>query len=129
MKKNQKWSGKRMLAVITAMLMLCIAVPAPVSAEEHKAVNTVEIAGRDDTAGTVTLRLINPALSNAGAVILAPTWSEQNGQDDIIWRRAEKRDDGSVSYTHLRSELRKAAGSRKQALSRRYPNGATHMES
>lgn len=83
-----------MLAVITAMLMLCIAVPAPVSAEEHKAVNTVEIAGRDDTAGTVTLRLINPALSNAGAVILAPTWSEQNGQDDIIWRRAEKRDDG-----------------------------------
>lgn len=90
---------RRLLALITAVLML-VAAPGPASAAGAPAqaqavpVNTAEIIGQDDAAGTVTLRLTGPVLSSAPAGVSVPTWSEQNGQDDIIWHRAEKKADG-----------------------------------
>ena len=31
--------------------------------------------------------------------VVIPVWSEQNGQDDLVWHNATKQDDGSYKVT------------------------------
>ena len=42
--------------------------------------------------------------------VLLPTWSNENGQDDIIWHKAQKQSDGTYKFTVRSSEHKNSVG-------------------
>ena len=42
--------------------------------------------------------------------VLLPTWSNENGQDDIIWHKAQKQSDGTYKFTVRASEHKNSVG-------------------
>lgn len=60
---------------------------------------TIKIINKNDQNGTFDV-VISDVSSNAGLKeVQVPTWSEQNGQDDIIWYKATKQSDGSYKIS------------------------------
>ena len=72
--------------------------------------------------GTVTIENNNPETGTFDAVIrnvvapyglkevLVPTWSNKNGQDDLIWHKAERQSDGSYRATIKASDHKNDTG-------------------
>ena len=60
---------------------------------------TLTIANNDKNRGTFDVLITN--LTNLSGIsgVLIPVWSEQNGQDDLVWHNATKQDDGSYKVT------------------------------
>lgn len=63
----------------------------PTSVNEY---NDISVVSRDDENGILVMKIANPNLTSEGDSIVVPVWSEKNGQDDIVWYDAEKKDDG-----------------------------------
>ena len=64
-----------------------------------KTQGTLTIANNDKNRGTFDVVITN--LTNPGGItgVVVPVWSDQNGQDDLVWHNATKQDDGSYKVT------------------------------
>ena len=64
-----------------------------------KTQGTLTIANNDKNRGTFDVLITNLTNPSGISGILIPVWSEQNGQDDLVWHNATKQDDGSYKVT------------------------------
>ena len=64
-----------------------------------KTQGTLTITNDDKNRGTFDVLITN--LTNLSGIsgVVIPVWSEQNGQDDLVWHNATKQDDGSYKVT------------------------------
>ena len=64
-----------------------------------KTQGTLTIANNDKNRGTFDVLITN--LTNPGGItgVVIPVWSDQNGQDDLVWHNATKQEDGSYKVT------------------------------
>ena len=70
-----------------------------VSLDITKTQGNLTIANNDKNRGTFDVVITN--LTNPGGItgVVIPVWSDQNGQDDLVWHNATKQDDGSYKVT------------------------------
>ena len=64
-----------------------------------KTQGTLTIANNDKNRGTFDVLITNLMNPSGISGILIPVWSEQNGQDDLVWHNATKQDNGSYKVT------------------------------
>ena len=64
-----------------------------------KTQGNLTIANNDKNRGTFDVLITN--LTNPGGItgVVIPVWSDQNGQDDLVWHNATKQEDGSYKVT------------------------------
>ncbi|MBP2623467.1 N-acetylmuramidase [Streptococcus oricebi] len=55
----------------------------------------IEVRNQDDQAGTFELLVTEISSPKGVKEVLLPTWSDKNGQDDLIWYKANQQADGS----------------------------------
>ena len=60
---------------------------------------TLTIANNDKNRGTFDVLITNLTNPSGISGVLIPVWSEQNGQDDLVWHNATKQNDGSYKVT------------------------------
>lgn len=56
---------------------------------------TINIKNKNDQSGTFDVIITNVSSNSGLKEVQVPIWSTQNGQDDIVWYKASKQDDGS----------------------------------
>lgn len=66
---------------------------------EAKASGTLLIENNNPVAGTFDAVVRNVEVPNGLKEVLVPSWSLENGQDDLIWHKATKQTDGSYRVT------------------------------
>ena len=66
---------------------------------EAKASGTLLIENNNPVAGTFDAVVRNVEVPNGLKEVLVPSWSLENGQDDLIWHKATKQSDGSYRVT------------------------------
>ncbi len=84
-----------------AMLML------PAQAAGLVAENQISVVDKDSAKGEMTVAITYPALADEGSRVLVPVWTDNNGQDDIIWYRASLGTNGwevTVNYKNHNQE-------------------------
>ncbi|WP_060972408.1 N-acetylmuramoyl-L-alanine amidase [Streptococcus sp. CCH8-H5] len=64
-----------------------------------KTQGTLTITNNDKNRGTFDVLITNLTNSSGISGVVIPVWSEQNGQDDLVWHNATKQDDGSYMVT------------------------------
>ena len=64
-----------------------------------KTQGTLTIVNNDKNRGTFDVLITNLTNPSGISGVVIPVWSEQNGQDDLIWHNATKQDDGSYKVT------------------------------
>ena len=64
-----------------------------------KTQGTLTIANNDKNRGTFDVLITNLTNPSGISGVLIPVWSEQNGQDDLVWHNATKQNDGSYKVT------------------------------
>ena len=64
-----------------------------------KTQGTLTITNNDKNRGTFDVLITNLTNPSGISGVLIPVWSEQNGQDDLVWHNATKQDDGSYRVT------------------------------
>ena len=64
-----------------------------------KTQGTLTITNNDKNRGTFDVLITNLTNPSGISGVLIPVWSEQNGQDDLVWHNATKQDDGSYKVT------------------------------
>ena len=64
-----------------------------------KTQGTLTITNNDKNRGTFDVLITNLTNPSGISGVLIPVWSEQNGQDDLVWHNAAKQDDGSYKVT------------------------------
>ena len=64
-----------------------------------KTQGTLTITNNDKNRGTFDVLITNLTNSSGISGVVIPVWSEQNGQDDLVWHNATKQDDGSYKVT------------------------------
>jgi len=69
-----------------------------------KTQGTLTIVNNDKNRGTFDVLITNLTNPSGISGVLIPVWSEQNGQDDLVWHNATKQDDGSYKVTILASQ-------------------------
>lgn len=70
-----------------------------ISTTEAKASGTLLIENNNPVAGTFDAVVRNVEVPNGLKEVLVPSWSLENGQDDLIWHKATKQTDGSYRVT------------------------------
>ena len=66
----------------------------------HKrSAGTLTIENHNSTTGTFDAVIRDVVSPNGLKEVLIPTWSEVNGQDDLVWHKAVKQADGSYRAT------------------------------
>ena len=60
---------------------------------------TLTIANNDKNRGTFDVLITNLTNPSGISGVVIPVWSEQNGQDDLVWHNATKQEDGSYKVT------------------------------
>ena len=70
----------------------------------------VTIENNNSTTGTFDAVIRDVVSPNGLKEVLVPTWSEVNGQDDLVWHKAVKQADGSYRATIKSSEHKKSQG-------------------
>ena len=70
----------------------------------------VTIENNNSTTGTFDAVVRNVIAPNGLKEVLVPTWSEVNGQDDLVWHKAVKQADGSYRATIKSSEHKNSQG-------------------
>ncbi|HFI0458324.1 TPA: GBS Bsp-like repeat-containing protein [Streptococcus suis] len=78
--------------------------------QEPKPTGTVSVANVNTQAGTYDVVIKNVYSPTAIDKVLVPTWTENKGQDDIIWHVASRQVDGSYKYTVKKSEHKNETG-------------------
>ena len=64
-----------------------------------KTQGTLTIANNDKNRGTFDVLITNLTNPSGISGVVIPVWSEQNGQDDLVWHNATKQEDGSYKVT------------------------------
>lgn len=64
-----------------------------------KTEGTLTIANNDKNLGTFDVLITNLTNTSGISGVVIPVWSEQNGQDDLVWHNATKQEDGSYKVT------------------------------
>ena len=64
-----------------------------------KTQGTLIITNNDKNGGTFDVLITNLTNPSGISGVVIPVWSEQNGQDDLVWHNATKQDDGSYKVT------------------------------
>ena len=70
----------------------------------------VTIENNNSTTGTFDVVIRDVVSPNGLKEVLVPTWSEVNGQDDLVWHKAVKQADGSYRATIKSSEHKNSQG-------------------
>ncbi|HFI0127371.1 TPA: GBS Bsp-like repeat-containing protein [Streptococcus suis] len=78
--------------------------------EEPKPTGTVSVANVNTQAGTYDVVIKNVYSPTAIDKVYVPTWTENKGQDDIVWHVASRQVDGSYKYTVKKSEHKNETG-------------------
>ena len=73
----------------------------------------LSIENKNDQTGTFDAVIRDVKAPNGLREILVPTWSELNGQDDLIWHKAERQEDGSYKATIKATDHRDSLGKYK----------------
>ncbi|WP_390896118.1 GBS Bsp-like repeat-containing protein [Streptococcus cristatus] len=68
------------------------------------------IANNDPKAGTFDVIVSEVSSPQGVREVLLPTWSNDQGQDDIIWHKAQKQSDGTYKFTVSASEHKNSVG-------------------
>ena len=76
---------------------------------KHSA-GTLTIENNNSTTGTFDAVIRNVVAPNGLKEVLVPTWSEVNGQDDLVWHKAVKQADGSYRATIKASDHKNSQG-------------------
>ena len=77
----------------------------------HKrSAGTLTIENNNSTTGTFDAVIRDVVSPNGLKEILIPTWSEVNGQDDLVWHKAVKQADGSYRATITASDHKNSQG-------------------
>lgn len=58
----------------------------------------IEVIASDPENGTFTVKATNVSTPNGVKGVTFPIWTDENGQDDLIWNQATKQADGSWVY-------------------------------
>ena len=80
------------------------------TANKGKPSGRVTIENNNSTTGTFDAVIRDVVSPNGLKEVLVPTWSEVNGQDDLIWHKAVKQADGSYRATIKSSEHKNSQG-------------------
>ena len=81
--------------------------------EELRPSGKLSIENKNDQTGTFDAVIRDVVAPNGLREILVPTWSEVNGQDDLIWHKAERQEDGSYKATIKSTDHRDSLGKYK----------------
>ena len=68
------------------------------------------ITNNDPKTGTFDVIVSEVSSPQGVREVLLPTWSNENGQDDIIWHKAQKQSDGTYKFTVRASEHKNSVG-------------------
>jgi len=68
------------------------------------------IANNDPKTGTFDVIVSEVSSPQGVREVLLPTWSNDQGQDDIIWHKAQKQSDGTYKFTVRSSEHKNSVG-------------------
>ena len=80
------------------------------TANKEKPSGRVTIENNNPTTGTFDAVIRDVVAPNGLKEVLVPTWSEVNGQDDLIWHKAVKQADGSYRATIKSSDHKNSQG-------------------
>ena len=80
------------------------------TANKEKPSGKVTIENNNSTTGTFDAVIRDVIAPNGLKEVLVPTWSEANGQDDLIWHKAVKQADGSYRATIKSSDHKNSQG-------------------
>ena len=80
------------------------------TANKGKPSGKVIIENNNSTTGTFDAVIRDVVSPNGLNEVLVPTWSEVNGQDDLVWHKAVKQADGSYRATIKSSEHKNSQG-------------------
>ena len=75
-----------------------------------KTQGTLTITNNDKNRGTFDVLITNLTNPSGISGVVIPVWSEQNGQDDLVWHNATKQDDGSYKVTISASQHKVNSG-------------------
>ena len=81
--------------------------------QQNKPSGKLSIENKNDQTGTFDAVIQDVVAPNGLREILVPTWSEVNGQDDLIWHKAERQEDGSYKATIKATDHRDSLGKYK----------------
>ena len=79
-------------------------------ANKEKPSGKVTIENNNSTTGTFDAVIRDVVSPNGLKEVLIPTWSEVNGQDDLVWHKAVKQADGSYRATITASDHKNSQG-------------------
>ena len=68
------------------------------------------IANNNPKTGTFDVIVSEVSSPQGVREVLLPTWSNENGQDDIIWHKAQRQSDGTYKFTVRASEHKNSVG-------------------
>ena len=68
------------------------------------------IANNNPKTGTFDVIVSEVSSPQGVREVLLPTWSNENGQDDIIWHKAQKQSDGTYKFTVRSSDHKNSVG-------------------
>jgi len=80
------------------------------TANKEKPSGRVTIENNNSTTGTFDAVIRDVVSPNGLNEVLVPTWSEVNGQDDLVWHKAVKQADGSYRATIKASDHKNSQG-------------------
>ena len=80
------------------------------TANKGKPSGRVTIENNNSTTGTFDAVIRDVVSPNGLKEVLVPTWSEVNGQDDLVWHKAVKQADGSYRATIKASDHKNSQG-------------------
>ena len=80
------------------------------TANKEKPSGKVTIENNNSTTGTFDAVIRDVVSPNGLKEVLVPTWSEVNGQDDLVWHKAVKQADGSYRATIKASDHKNSQG-------------------
>ncbi|KAA0963344.1 glycosyl hydrolase family 25, partial [Streptococcus cristatus] len=70
----------------------------------------ISIQNNNPKTGTFDVVVSEVSAPHGVREVLLPTWSNENGQDDIIWHKAQKQSDGTYKFTVRASEHKNSVG-------------------
>ena len=83
---------------------------APVAPSRAEPTGTISITNKHDQTGTFDVIISNVSSPNGVKEVKVPTWSSENGQDDIIWYVAAKQGDGTYKVSVNPSDHKNSLG-------------------
>ena len=81
-----------------------------VDVKHNKPVGTISVVNNNNDTGTFDVLITNLTNPSGISGVVIPVWSEQNGQDDLIWHNATKQNDGSYKVTISASQHKWSSG-------------------